>query len=62
MAVFSITLKDPDYGVNELGVDKKAKAVRAMLTKFVEWGEYVTVEFDTEAGTARVVPVKEVNS
>jgi hypothetical protein len=30
----------------------------AFAGKWVEYGEYVTVEFDTDAGTATVVPVQ----
>jgi hypothetical protein len=31
-------------------------AVSRILEKWVEYGEYITVEFDTEAKTATVVP------
>lgn len=28
-----------------------------LTDKFVSWGEYIAVEFDSEAGTATVIPV-----
>jgi hypothetical protein len=59
MAKFSITLKDPDYAVNGHGTTRPNPAERAVIDAFVEWDEYVTLEFDTVAKTARVVPVKE---
>jgi hypothetical protein len=31
--------------------------MRRVAKRFVKYGEYVTVEFDTEAGTATVVPI-----
>ena len=31
-------------------------AASAILAKWVEYGEYITVEFDTEAKTATVIP------
>lgn len=29
-----------------------------IVIKWMEWGEYLTVEFDTDAGTATVIPNK----
>jgi hypothetical protein len=58
MAKFSITLKDPDYGVNGDEIFRN----HPVIEKFVEWGEYVTIEFDTNMRTARVVPVAETGS
>lgn len=40
--------------VAELRRDK----VNTALRKWVECGEYITIEFDTTAGTATVVPLK----
>src|SRR5580704_3271073 len=31
-----------------------------LLKRFVEWKRYITVEFDTDKGTCRVVPVSEL--
>jgi len=62
MAKIEITLKDPDgvwdsvtrygYDMNELEDD-----VSAVIDKFVEFNEYVTIELDTETGEARVLPL-----
>jgi CRISPR/Cas system-associated protein Csm6 len=43
---------DEAAAVEEKRLDKAWKA----LGKFVQYGEYVTIEFDTDAGTATVVP------
>jgi hypothetical protein len=53
----SITLKDPDYIVSSDDISALEKS--GVLDKFVEYNEYVTIEFDTVTKTARVVPVKE---
>ena len=34
------------------------EALKEQLGKFIEYDEYVTIEFDTEAGTATVIPRK----
>ena len=57
MAKFTVTFKDPDYSTAGDHLDAKVEAT--LKAKFVEWDEYITVEFDTTHGTARVVPVKE---
>ena len=57
MAIITVTMKDPDYGIDS-GDDDNA-SVRRVLDAFLEWNEYITVEFDTKKMTARVVPVKE---
>ena len=36
--------------------DKRAEELTKFAGKWMKYGEYVTVEFDTEAGTATVVP------
>lgn len=43
--------KDEAEAISELRHEK----VSRVLSKWVEYGEYVTVEFDTDAGTAIVV-------
>lgn len=59
---FEIQMKDPDgvfsslieegMDLGDLPVD-----VARMVRKYIEFDEYLTVEFDTEADTVRVVPV-----
>ncbi len=38
---------------------RRDKVYDQIVSDFMEYGEYITVEFDTEARTARVVPRKE---
>jgi len=45
-------------GLRELR-QEALKDVWDKLSKFVEYKEYVLLEFDTDAGTARVVPIDE---
>jgi hypothetical protein len=40
-------------------IDRRYESAWAATEEFIEWQEYVTIEIDTEAGTARVVPVSE---
>jgi len=56
-----------DASIKAMGLDEdEAEAIKEARTqkvsdalgKWVEYGEYVTLEFDTEAGTATVVPRK----
>lgn len=44
-----------DYELEE-AVDLRVEAVKNMLGKWVKWEEYITIEFDPQAGTAVVVP------
>ena len=37
--------------------ESRAESVGEKLSKWIEYGEYITVEFDTETETAIVVPV-----
>ena len=55
MAKFSISMKDPDHNIST----PVTPSMQVLLDKYLEWGEYITVEFDTVTKTARVVPVKE---
>jgi hypothetical protein len=60
--IIRIQFKDPDAfvtadgneirGLHELSDDEQEK-----VAQFVEWSEYVTVEIDTKAGTAKVIPL-----
>lgn len=36
--------------------EKRQESLSEFAAKWVKYGEYITVEFDTEAGTATVVP------
>ena len=47
--------EDEQEAVRELRVEKALD----VAGEWWEYGEYITVEFDTEARTARVVPVDE---
>ena len=58
---FTVTFKTPDavqYALEELPADADWEQAQAVIDKFVEYNEYVRVEFDTEAKTATVVPNK----
>jgi hypothetical protein len=57
MAKFRVTMKDPDYSRAESVYDPPE--VREVLDKFIEYDEYITIEFDTETRAARVIPIKE---
>lgn len=65
---FTVTFKTPDaayYEVksiveNEPDEDKQLELKESLhdfLEKFIKYGEVITIQFDTEAGTATVVPV-----
>lgn len=45
-------------GERESLVEDRLESVRESLSKWIEYDEYLRVEFDTEAGTARVMPAK----
>ena len=60
MAKFKIMMKDPDHSIEGGGVLGVPEL--NFIQQFVEWGEYITVEFDTTTKTARVVPVAESRS
>lgn len=64
---FQITFKCPDVrdqlpGAHDDGYDpedeeNETDAIEYIFSKFVEHGKYITVEFDTNTGTACAVPV-----
>lgn len=62
MAKFTVTFKDPDYSTDGDRDTLLAESTVALKATFLKWGEYVTLEFDTETKSARVVPVKEFTS
>jgi hypothetical protein len=37
--------------------ESRTESVGEKLSKWIEYGEYITVEFDTETGEATVIPV-----
>lgn len=48
-------------GDEEAQEDKRielTEEAKDFAEKWVKWGEYVTIEFDTEAGTAVVLPAE----
>jgi len=69
---FRVMFKTPDaveYGLQSSGApddgmghldrdDEDVQACFALAKKFVQYDEYVTIEFDTETQTATVVPTK----
>ena len=62
MATFRITIIDPYFSVDAVGADKVKNQIfrnHPVVAKFMKYEEYVTIEFDTDARTARVVPVEE---
>jgi len=57
---FTVTFKTPDavqHALDELPADADWESTQKVLDKFVEYNEYVRVEFDTEKGTATVLPL-----
>lgn len=57
---FTVLFKTPDavdYSIDHLSYEEKVEAKEA-AEKFIEYGEYVRIEFDTETKTATVLPVR----
>lgn len=56
-----LTFKDPDHAVQVDGRDVGSlpREARALVREYVEFAEYITVEFDTATGDVRVVPINE---
>lgn len=59
-----IVLKNPDSvwdSLTDAGLDPnnldETPEIKSAISKFVEFMEYVTIEIDTDAGTARVLEV-----
>ncbi len=54
---FSVYFKTPDaldYAIEHMDEEEQIQA-RDFAGKFIEYGECITVEFDTEEGTATVI-------
>lgn len=63
---FRITFKTPDVAIDSAiqALDDSGYCkldipapVSDVISKFIKWDEYVTIELDSETQTARVVPV-----
>lgn len=57
---FTITFKTPDavqVALEELPADADWESAQKVIDKFVEYNEYVRIEFDTDKGTATVLPL-----
>ena len=61
---FQVTFKDPDAFYSDAAgnglTDKELEKATEFARPWFEYGEYVTVEFDTEAKNARVRDGQEV--
>lgn len=62
MAKFSITMKNPDWQVNEDEMTPLSETDKRFIARYMGWDEYLTVEFDSAKRTARVMTVKEQNA
>ena len=45
-----------DDGLEESYREAKREELWGFLDKWIRWQEYITIEFDTETGTAVVIP------
>jgi len=55
--IFRISMKTPDAAdraLEDMDEDEKYEASK-LLEKFLKYGEYVTLEFDTETQTCKVL-------
>lgn len=50
-------LREPER-VRNAAEEAYSEEINEFIETWVEYGEYLTVEFDTEEGTATVVPVR----
>jgi hypothetical protein len=58
---FALNLKMPDisfYALQDIKDESSRAEAKELMDQFVKWDEYVTIEFDTEQGTATVCKVK----
>ena len=57
--IFRLSFKTPDvldYTLEDY--PEYQNEIKALAEKFIEYGECISIEFDTDAGTATVIPVK----
>jgi hypothetical protein len=60
---FTVVFKTPDavqYAMEELPADADWESAQKVLDKFVEYSEYVRIQFDSAAQTATVLPLKKI--
>lgn len=59
--LFKVTFKTPDVVdsiIEDLGLEaNKERELRNLTDKYIKYDEYITVEFNTDNGTVRVVPL-----
>ena len=53
----SVESLDLDADERDAVKERRRETVNKALEKWVQYSEYITLEFDTEAGTAIVVPL-----
>jgi hypothetical protein len=61
-AIFDAMMNDSEdalIGLRQGNTSDLEDRLQEVVNKFVEWNECLTIEFDTEEGTATVVPVNE---
>jgi len=56
MSRFTLTFKTPDVTSGlDIADEDEREAMTNLIDKFVEYGEYVSIECDTDKGTALVL-------
>lgn len=59
MSKVRATFKSPDaldYALQDIQDEDERERAEEIFRQFVKYGEYVTIEINTETGEARVVP------
>jgi hypothetical protein len=59
-AAKNLITRTPNAKVKEAAVEANSEWLNDFLADWVEYGEYVTLEGDTEAGTLRVLKSKDL--
>lgn len=57
---FTLTFKHPNV-IDQIESDHGEadfEAIKEFLPKYIQWGEYIKIEFDTEADTAQVIKIR----
>ena len=55
---FTVTMKSPDSlhdALQDIEDEDEREKAGEFARQFMEYGEYITIQFDTEEGTAKVV-------
>ena len=58
---FTVSFKTPDataYALADIEEDDARQVAQAVVDKYVRYNEYISVEFDTELGTATVLKAR----